>query len=58
MPSPVDLALFMRDFQREVRAPYLPAVLVRAVVGPVAWLAAAAGLDARYRRLRSGQPRR
>ena len=57
-PSPVDLALFMRDFQREVRAPYLPAALVRAVVRPVAWLAAAAGLDARYRRLRSGQLRR
>ena len=57
VPSPVDLALFMRDFDREVRAPYLPAALVRAVVRPVAWLAVRAGLDKRYRRLRGGQLR-
>jgi quercetin dioxygenase-like cupin family protein len=53
LPSPVDLALFMRDFEREVRAPYLPAALVRAVTRPAAWLARRCGLDARYRRLRS-----
>jgi quercetin dioxygenase-like cupin family protein len=53
LPSPVDLALFMRDFEREVRAPYLPAALVRAVIGPVAWLAGRCGLDARYGRLRA-----
>jgi len=53
LPSPVDLALFMRDFEREVRAPYLPAALVRAVTRPAAWLARRSGLDARYRRLRS-----
>jgi quercetin dioxygenase-like cupin family protein len=52
LPSPVDLALFMRDFEREVRAPYLPAALVRAVTRPAAWLAARCGADARYRRLR------
>ena len=52
LPRPIDLALFMRDFEREVRAPYLPAALVRAVIGPVAWLAGRCGLDARYRRLR------
>jgi quercetin dioxygenase-like cupin family protein len=52
LPSPVDLALFMRDFEREVRAPYLPAVLVRAVTRTAAWLAARCGADARYRRLR------
>jgi hypothetical protein len=51
MPSPVDMALFMRDFEREVRAPYLPAALVRAVIRPAAWLARRCGLDARYRRL-------
>jgi quercetin dioxygenase-like cupin family protein len=51
-PSPVDLALFMRDFEREVRAPYLPAALVRVVTRPAAWLAARCGADARYRRLR------
>jgi len=52
LPSLVDLALFMRDFEREVRAPYLPAALVRAVTRPAAWLAARCGADARYRRLR------
>jgi quercetin dioxygenase-like cupin family protein len=53
LPSPVDLALFMRDFEREVRAPYLPMPLVRSVVRLVAWLCRRAGLDARYRRLRT-----
>jgi hypothetical protein len=52
LPSPVDMALFMRDFEREVRAPYLPAAVVRAVIRPAAWLAWRCGLDARYRRLR------
>jgi mannose-6-phosphate isomerase-like protein (cupin superfamily) len=53
LPRLVDLALFMREFEREVRAPYLPAALVRAVIRPAAWLARRRGLDARYRRLRS-----
>jgi len=53
LPRLLDLALFMRDFEREVRAPYLPAVLVRAVIRPAAWLARRRGLDARYRRLRT-----
>jgi quercetin dioxygenase-like cupin family protein len=52
LPRLVDLALFMRDFDREVRAPYLPAALVRAALAPLAWLARRRGLDARYRRLR------
>jgi mannose-6-phosphate isomerase-like protein (cupin superfamily) len=52
LPGLFDLALFMRDFEREVRAPYLPAALVRAVIRPVAWLARHSGLDARYRRVR------
>jgi quercetin dioxygenase-like cupin family protein len=52
LPSPIDLALFMRDFEREVRAPYLPAALVRAVLAPLARLARSRGLDARYRELR------
>jgi quercetin dioxygenase-like cupin family protein len=53
LPSPLDLALFMRDFEREVRAPYLPAALVRAVTRAASWLARRRGLDARYRRLRA-----
>ncbi len=56
LPRPLDLALFMRDFEREVRAPYLPAALVGAVIGPLAWLARHRGSDARYRRLRGSRP--
>jgi quercetin dioxygenase-like cupin family protein len=52
VPSPFDLALFMCDFEREVRAPYLPAALVRAVTRVLARLARRSGRDARYRRLR------
>jgi hypothetical protein len=53
LPRPVDLVLFMRDFGAEVQAPYLPAGLVRAVVGVVARLVEKAGLDGRYGRLRA-----
>ncbi len=53
LPRPVDLALFMREFEREVRAPYLPAGLVRAVTRAAAFLARRLGLDERYRRLRA-----
>ena len=52
LPRLTDLALFMCDFEREVRAPYLPAPLVRAVLAPLARLARRRGLDARYRQLR------
>lgn len=53
LPSPLDLLLFMRDFQREVRAPYLPQRLVRALTCTVAAVARVLGLDSRYRRLRA-----
>jgi quercetin dioxygenase-like cupin family protein len=57
-PRLVDLALFLGDFRREVRAPYLPAALVRAVLAPLAALARRRGLDARYRAVREpGRPR-
>ena len=52
LPRPGDLVLFMRDFEREVRAPYVPAALVRAVLAPLARLVRRRGLDSRYRRLR------
>jgi quercetin dioxygenase-like cupin family protein len=52
LPRPLDLALFMRDFEREVRAPYLPAMLVRAVLTLLVRLARRRGLDSRYRQLR------
>ena len=45
-------AEIMRDFEREVRAPYLPAALVRPVMRGLARLASARGWDERYRRLR------
>lgn len=52
LPRLFDLALFMCDFDGEVRAPYLPAALVRAVLRPLRRLARSLGRDARYRRLR------
>jgi quercetin dioxygenase-like cupin family protein len=39
VPSLLGLAWFMRDFEPEVRAPYLPVALVRAVTRPLAWMA-------------------
>jgi quercetin dioxygenase-like cupin family protein len=52
LPRLVDVVLFMRDFEREVRAPYLPAPLVRPVIRCLACLASARGWDERYRRVR------
>jgi quercetin dioxygenase-like cupin family protein len=52
LPRLVDVVLFMRDFEREVRAAYLPAVLVRPVIRWLARLASARGRDERYRRVR------
>jgi hypothetical protein len=44
--------LFMADFEREVRAPFLPRGLVRTAARRLAGLARQRGLDERYRRLR------
>jgi mannose-6-phosphate isomerase-like protein (cupin superfamily) len=51
LPRPVDLALFMLDFEREVRAPYVPRALMGRVTRLVAQLARRYGRDARYHRL-------
>lgn len=56
-PRLFDLVLFMRDFEREVTAPYLPTKFVRLVVGAFARLAGMFGADARYRRLRAAAQR-
>lgn len=48
MPYPLELALFMRAFDAEVRAPFVPRGLVRGVMAPLAWLARRRGLDSRY----------
>jgi quercetin dioxygenase-like cupin family protein len=50
LPKPLELALFVREFEREVRAPLVPASLVRAVMTPLAWFAVLRGLDERHRR--------
>lgn len=57
MPRPLDLALFMREFEAEVRAPLVPAALVRAAMAPLAWMGRRRGLDVRYRKPASGAPR-
>jgi mannose-6-phosphate isomerase-like protein (cupin superfamily) len=49
MPKPVELALFVREFQAEVRAPFPPHVVVRAVTAPLAAVAKRRGRDCRYR---------
>jgi quercetin dioxygenase-like cupin family protein len=55
LPRPVELALFMADFEHEVRAPLLPARLVRPALRRLAALARRRGLDARYRQMRPGR---
>jgi quercetin dioxygenase-like cupin family protein len=52
LPRPLDLALFMREFEQEVRAPVAPG-LVRAVMTPLASVAERRGLGQRYRTLRT-----
>jgi quercetin dioxygenase-like cupin family protein len=56
LPRPLDLALFIREFEDEVEAPIVPSVL-RAVMAPLAWLGTRRGLDARYRSVRGAARR-
>ena len=48
MPKPLHLALFVRRFAREVRAPFPPAWMVRALMAPLAAIARMRGHDERY----------
>jgi quercetin dioxygenase-like cupin family protein len=48
MPKPLHLALFVRRFEREVRAPFPPAFAVRALMAPLAALGRRRGHGARY----------
>jgi quercetin dioxygenase-like cupin family protein len=57
LPRPLDLALFMHEFEDEVEAPIAPR-LVRAVMAPLAWIGARRGLDARYRSVDGAAARR
>jgi mannose-6-phosphate isomerase-like protein (cupin superfamily) len=48
MPKPLDLALFVREYRREVKAPFPPAPVVRAMLAPLAWMATRKGHGERY----------
>jgi hypothetical protein len=48
MPKPLDLALFVREFKAEVRAPFSPGALQRAMLAPLAKFAEWRGHDERY----------
>ena len=48
MPKPLHLALFVERFRREVRAPFPPAWMVRALLSPLAAIARMRGHDERY----------
>jgi mannose-6-phosphate isomerase-like protein (cupin superfamily) len=48
MPYPLELALFMREFEAEVKPPLLPRAFVRIVTAPLVWLARRRGIDRRY----------
>lgn len=55
LPRLAELALFMADFEHEVRAPFLPIAPVRRLMRWLAMRARRHGLDARYQRLRMPQ---
>jgi mannose-6-phosphate isomerase-like protein (cupin superfamily) len=48
MPKPLDLALFVRQFSDEVKAPFPPAWIVSATLAPLAWIARKRGHGKRY----------
>jgi hypothetical protein len=49
MPKPMELALFVREFKDEARAPFPPLFVVRAVTAPLAAIAKRRGRNCRYR---------
>jgi mannose-6-phosphate isomerase-like protein (cupin superfamily) len=48
MPKPVHLALFVREYAREVRAPFPPPAVVRALMAPLSWYGRRRGHADRY----------
>ncbi len=48
MPKPLHLALFVGEYQREVRAPFPPAAVVKALMAPLAWYGRKRGHAERY----------
>lgn len=49
LPKPLDFALFLREFEREVSMPFVPQWLVRTLTAPLVWIGCRLGLDRRYR---------
>jgi len=48
LPKPLDLALFVREFEQEVRAAFPPAWVQRVTLAPLAWMARKRGYGRRY----------
>jgi hypothetical protein len=48
MPKPLDLALFVSEFEQEVQGAFPPVAIQRIALGPLAWLGRRRGLGARY----------
>lgn len=48
IPKPLDLALFTREFEQEVRAAFPPYWLQRLTLAPLRWVAERRGYGARY----------
>jgi len=48
MPKPLDLALFVREYKDDVAGPFPPAVIQRATLAPLAWIAKRRGRAERY----------
>jgi quercetin dioxygenase-like cupin family protein len=48
LPKPLDLALFVREFEDEVQGAFPPMWVQRATLAPLAWLARKLGRGARY----------
>jgi quercetin dioxygenase-like cupin family protein len=49
LPKPLDLALFVNEFEQEVQGAFPPEWIQRAALAPLAWLARKRGHAARYR---------
>ena len=52
IPTPLDLALFTREFEQEVQPAFPPPRLLRLALAPLAWLARRRGHDVLYGRAR------
>jgi hypothetical protein len=48
MPKPLELALFVHEYRDEVQGPFPPAVIQRASLAPLAWIARRRGRAERY----------